>query len=94
MQSGSLPGSAPWRLWAWHLLGVFQAACTFLSHVECCRNSEVCGPDFSVALVFGFHFLILNLHPSPPNCITEGGRPERSLLLRGPRLWVLEVVAG
>lgn len=26
----------------------------------------------------------------PPNCISEGGRPERSLLLRGPSLWVPE----
>ena len=61
-----------------------QAACTFLSHGVCCPNAEVCEPDFSVALVFGFHFLILNLLPPPPSCITEGQRPEKSLLLRGP----------
>lgn len=43
-----------------------------------------------MALVFGFHFLILTLLPPPPNCISEGGRLERSLLLRGPSLWVPE----
>lgn len=47
-----------------------------------------------MALIFGFHFLILNPLPSPPNYITEGGRPERSLLLRGPSLWVLGGGAG
>lgn len=43
-----------------------------------------------MAQVFGFYFLILSLLPPPPNCITEVGRPEQSLLPRGPGLWVPE----